>query len=433
MSGFILGLSIGIIIEQTHTLLGLPSVSGSYVQELWGTIEKLPDTSAATLAVGAICLGLLLLMRFTLPRWPRALIVMALAIVVVDSFDLDQHGVVTTGRVSTGLFSIGAPGIGWSDVDSLLVGALSVIVVGYSESLAAARSMSSKHGYEIDPNQELIAQGMSCGTAGLLGGFPVDGSLSKTSVADTAGQRSQMASLINALFVLLTILLLASLFEKLPSATLAAVVIDAMIGLVTFGQLRRYYRVNRWDWLFFMGAMGGILFFGIIQGIAIGVVLSLLLLIARSSQTSVRRVGREPESGVYHDVEDRDGLVITPGVLVARVDGPLFFADADRFRTRVRELVQSVGDLTAVVVDAESVHLSDTDGADIITQVAGELRTKDTALVLARVHPEVLELWRRAGVIDAIGDDAVFESVDEAVQTLAERTKNPAGPKGAGA
>ena len=154
--------------------------------------------------------------------------------------------------------------------------------------------MARKHGYEIDTDQELIAQGTASGAAGVVGGFATDGSLSKTSVADAAGQRTQMASLINAVLVLVTMLFLASLFETLPGATLGAVVIDAMLGLITFAELRRYYRVNRADWLFFVGAGLGILFLGITQGILIGVVLSLLLLIARSSRTSIRQLEREP-------------------------------------------------------------------------------------------------------------------------------------------
>jgi SulP family sulfate permease len=340
MAGFVLGFSIGIIIDQTHSLLGVPKPSGSYAQELWGTIKEIPDTSGATFVVGAASLTFLLALRYTMPRLPRALMVMALAIFAVKAFDLEQHGVAVTGDIPTGLFDVGAPGIGWGDSDALLLGALSVVFVGFSESLAAARAMSSKHRYEIDANQELIAQGMASGAAGFVGGFPLDGSLSKTSVADVAGQRTQMASLVNAVFVLLTILFLASVFETLPSATLSAVVIDAMLGLVKFGPLVRYYRVNRWDWIFFMGAMAGILCFGIIQGVVIGVVLSLLLLIARSSQASVRRLGRAPESGIYHDILDREGLELPTGIVIARVDGPLFFADADRFRSSVRDLLR---------------------------------------------------------------------------------------------
>ena len=404
MAGFILGFSIGIVIDQSAKLFGVEVDSGTYMQELLRTIEALPDTSATTLAVGAGSLALLLMMRYRLPKWPRALIVMALAIIAVDLFDLTSHGVAVTGNVPTGLFSVGLPDVGWSETSALVVGALSVIFVGYSESLAASRTMAEKHRYEIDPNQELIAQGAACGASGLVGGFVVDGSLSKTSVADAAGQRSQVASLINALFILLTILLLASLFEKLPSATLGAVVIDAMVGLITFVHLRRYYRVNRADWVFFMGAGLGILFFGIIQGILIGVVLSLLLLIARSSRTSVRRLGYDPDTHAYHASARSDGLETTPGVLIARIDGPLFFADADRFRTSVQELAREDGRPNKVVIDADAVHFTDTDGADTLIQVARALQSQGAALTLAQVHPPVLALWRRAGLVDVIGD-----------------------------
>ena len=418
MAGFILGFSIGIIIDQSHKLFGVDAVSGTYAQELWGTIKELGDTSLTTLAVGAGSLVVLLAMRQWLPKWPRALIVMAVAIIAVKALDLTSHGVAVTGDVPTSLFSVGLPGVGWSETAALAVGALSVIFVGYSESLAAARTMASKHGYEIDTNQELIAQGMANGASGMIGGFVVDGSLSKTSVADTAGQRTQMASLINAGFILLTILVLASLFEDLPSATLGAVVIDAMVGLVTFVDLRRYYRVNLADWVFFMGAGLGILFAGIIQGILIGVVLSLLLLIARASRTSVRRLGYDPGSGTYHAVARTDGLKTTPGIVVARVDGPLFFADADRFRTRIQELAGEDGSPKGVVIDADAVHLTDTDGADILIQVARELQSHGASLELAQVHPRTLELWRRAGLMDVVGEDAVFETVQDAVDAL---------------
>jgi sulfate permease, SulP family len=244
LGGFILGFAIGIIIDQSYKLLGVDKVAGTYAQELIGTIKEIPDTSLTTFAVGATSLVALLLMGRFLKRWPRALIVMALSILAVSVFDLADQGVQVTGAVPTGLFSIGLPGVGWSELGALLAGALSVVFVGFSETLAAAKAMAIKHRYEIDPDQELIAQGMACGAAGLVGGFATDGSLSKTSVADAAGQKSQMASLINALFVLLTMLFLASLFENLPAATLGAVVIDAMLGVVTFGPMRRYFKVN---------------------------------------------------------------------------------------------------------------------------------------------------------------------------------------------
>lgn len=417
MAGFVLGFSLGIIIDQVQKLLGVSASGRSYLAELWDTLGQLPDTSVTTLAVGAGSLAVLLLLRYRLPRWPRALIVMVLAILAVEAFDLSAHGVAITGHVPTGLFSIGLPDIGAGHLGALLTGALAVVFVGFSESLAAARAMATKHGYDIDPNQELIAQGMSCAASGVVGGFAVDGSLSKTSVADSAGQQSQMASLVNAALVLLTLLFLAGLFENLPGATLGAIVIDAMLGLVHLRDTRRYYAVNRSDWVFFMGAMVGILTVGIIVGILIGVVLSLLLLIARSSQTSVRPLGRERVSGDYHDAQRHEGLENEPGVVVVRVDGPLFFADADRFRTRVQELTDREPDLTGVVLDAEAIYLTDTDGADMVLQVAAELQSRGARLVFARVHPPVAALWERAGITDLRSIDG-FDSVAAAVRAL---------------
>ena len=288
--------------------------------------------------------------------------------------------------------------------------------------------MARKYRYELDTNQELVAQGMANGAAGLVGGFVVDGSLSKTSVADGAGQKSELASLINAVFILATMLFLATLFESLPGATLGAVVIDAMVGLITFAPLKRYYRVNRSDWLFCMGAGVGILFFGIIAGILIGVTLSLVMLIARASQTNIRRLERDPTSGTYHDVSRHEGLEPEPGIVIARVDGPLFFADADRFRARMHELVRKEEATTGVVLDAEAIHLTDTDGADILIQVQEELQAQGTAFALARVHPPVLALWQRAGLTAAVGDGGVFETVRDAVHALSDRSLEKRGP-----
>jgi sulfate permease, SulP family len=429
MAGFILGFSLGIIIEQSHKLLGVEDVSGTYLEELVETVRAIPDTNAATLAVGAASLAALLVMRRLRARWPRALIVMVLSILSVNAFDLTDHDVAVTGDVPTGLFSIGLPGVSWDEWSALLVGALSVVFVGFSETLGSARAMALKHGYEIDPDQELVAQGAACGAAGFVGGFATDGSLSKSSVADAAGQRTQMAALINAAFVLLTMLVLASLFENLPAATLGAVVIDAMVGLIELGPIRRYLRVNRPDWVFAMGAMIGILAFGIMQGILIGVVLSLLLLVARSSKPGIRRLGRDAESGAYVDLASRDRVEMTPGVLVIRLDGPLFFADANRFRDAVKQMTRAAGEpvqpVRAFVVDADAISLTDTDGADTVTQIAGELQSQGIELALARVQPEILELWTRAGTIDAVGRDRVFDTVRQAVATCVDPVPRP--------
>ncbi len=420
MGGFVLGFSIGIIIDQSYKLLGVPKVDGSYIEVLWGTIKELPDTSLTTLALGSACLAMLLLMRYRFSPLPRALIVVVLSIVAVQLLDLTAHGVAVTGPVPTGLFSVGLPGVGWEYADSLLFGALAVIFVGYSESLAAARAMATKHSYTIDPNQELIAEGAASMAAGVVGGYPTDGSLSKTSVADAAGQRTQMASILNAALVLLTMLFFASLFEDLPAAALGAIVIDAMISLMSFSEMRRYWRVSRADFLFFTSAMAGILFVDIIHGILIGVVLSLLMLIARASKSPIRRLARDPKDGSYVDVGLHDRLEIASNVLTLRLDGPLFFADAQRFKESVRDMIDAASEPPeAIALDADSISLTDTDGADALIELATELRDmRSLRFAVARVQPPVWQLWERAGIASVVFDGRCFDTVHAAVDAL---------------
>jgi MFS superfamily sulfate permease-like transporter len=227
-----------------------------------------------------------------------------------------------------------------------------------------------------------------------------------------------MASLINAVMVLATMLFLAALFTDLPGAALGAVVIDAMVGLITLADGRRYYRINRADWTFFVAAGLGILFFGIITGIVIGVVLSLLLLITRASNPGVRVLGKRPGSDAYLDVTRHEGLATTPGIIVVRIDGPLFFANANRFRDTVRELVAAAAEpVRALVIDAEAISQTDTDGADILTELAHELGRRKITLALARVESRISDLWERAGALEAVGTP-VFHTTSEAVEAL---------------
>ncbi len=430
MAGFILGFSIGIIIGQSYKLLGVDSVDGSYWEQLIGTIEEIPDTNGTTLLLGATALVVLLAMRRFTPRLPRALIVMVLSIIAVSVFNLADEGVAITGDVPTGLFSIGIPTGVWGDISALLIGALSIVFVGYSETLASGRAMAAKHGYEIDPDQELVAEGFACAGAGLTGSYATDGSLSKTSVADAAGQRSQMASLINAVFMLLTMLFLAGLFKNLPDAVLGAVVIDAMIGLITVADFRRYYRVNRADWVFFMAAGLGIIFLSITAGIAVGVILSLLLLIARASSPALRRLGHDPDSRSYFDPERHPHAVVDDDALVVRLDGPLFFANANRFRSGIDDMLRECDPQPSVVVaDMEAVSQSDTDGADVLISLAEQMSARDIWFGLARVEGAVLDLWKRAGAIDAVGADRVFaDAVDAVVAGRAAREHHPPAP-----
>ena len=383
LGGFILGFAIGIVIDQAPKLFGVEAGDGTYFEDLIDLIKSIPDTALTTLAVGAV-------------RWRSCCDALSAPEVAASAargrardrghsaLDLANEGVAITGEVPTGLFEVGLPGVGWSEAGTLVVGGA---LGDLRRLLGDARGgplVSRKHGYEIDPDQELIAQGVACGAAGFVGGFVNDGSLSKTSVADVAGQRTQMASLINAAMVLLTMLFLASLFKDLPAAALGAVVIDAMVGLITFTEMKRYYRVNRPDWVFFIAAMAGILFFGIIAGIVIGVVLSLLLLIGRASKPGLRLLGKHPtrtrtstSTGTRTSGDARGGRRPPRRAALLRRCEPV--------PRRVSELVEDArGRCTPSSSTPSPISQTDTDGADILIEIAGELESEGASLALAR-------------------------------------------------
>lgn len=428
LEGFIFGFGIGLTFDQLHKILGVPKVDGSYVQVLIGTLEELPETNPTTLAIGVAAIALLLAMRRFAPRLPRALIVVILGIIVSVAIDAPADGVAVVGTVPTGLPSLALPAFPIDEIPTLILGALAVIFVGYSESLAAASNQASKHGYEINPSQEMVAQGAATGLSGLLGGYVVDGSLSKTSVADLAGQKTQMGSLVAAAGIVLTLLILAPLFTDLPEAVLGAVIIDAAIGLIKVDVARRFARTSRRDFAAFLAAALGLLFIGVLAGVLIGVVLSLVLLIAAVSTPPVRRLGFDRAHDVYVDADRYPTAETAPGIVVVEVSGALFFADARPFRDAVMPMATRPG-VHCLVVDLGPSTFIDLDGADILTKVAEELGRRGVAVVLARVDDDRLDLLEQAGTVATIGGrDRIFPSVREAVAAQAGRAQPAADP-----
>jgi high affinity sulfate transporter 1 len=418
LDGFVFAFGIGLMVDQSHKLLGVPKVEGSYWNVLVGTLKELGQTNVYALAVGVGALVLLLLMRRFAPRLPRALIVVVLGILVATLLPLNtDHGVKIVGTVPTGLPSLAVPAAPPSDWGTLLIGALAVIFVGFSETLAAGRDVASKHDYELDVSQEMVAQGMACGAASLMGGYVVDGSLSKTTVADLAGQKTQMASLFTAGFILLTVLFLAALFTNLPEAVLGAVVIDAAVGLVKVPVLRRVRSTSRVDFAAYVAAGLGLFFVGILVGVLLGVVLSLLLLIWAVSKSPVRRMGLDAKENVYVDLETHPDAVAPDGVLVAEIAGPLFFADAAPFRQAVLNMVAEQGP-HAVVIDLGSASQMDMDGAEVLTKLHEELERRSIEVVVARAPNSARPLLRKVGTEAAIGKENFFITVRDAVAAV---------------
>jgi SulP family sulfate permease len=416
LAGFVFGFGIGLIVDQTPKILGVPKPAGSYFQVLIGTIKAIPETSIPTLIVGVCSIILLLLMRRYLPRWPRTLMVVILGIIVSSLFGLADYGVSVVGTIPSGLPSLAWPGFPHVGLASLIMGSLAVIFIGYSESLAAAKEEGTKYGYEIDASQEMIAQGMANTASGLLGGFAVEGSLSKTAVSDMAGQKTQLASLLTAVLMLVTILFLAGLFTSLPHAVLGAVVIDAGISLVKIKELQ-HYRLNRIDFSAFLATAIVVFFVGVLQGVIMGVVLALLLLIASASRSPVRLMAFDKSNNVYVEADRYPQAEIIPGIVVAAIHGPLFFADADNFRNSVMQMVEEYQP-SAVVIDMGAVMMLDMDGDKILARLSRELRMRNIQFLLVRVGRDKHELMRKTGTLEVIGSHNIYETTRTAVADI---------------
>jgi sulfate permease, SulP family len=415
LEGFIIAVGFGLIVDQLPKILGIEKTEGSYWNVLVGVLKDLGLTNSATLVVGVVAVGLLLLMRFKAPKLPRSFIVVLLGILATPWLDLTAHGVDVVGEVPTGLPSLALPGgFSISEWLSMVVGALAIILVSYSESIATATDTAARHQQDFSPNQELIAQGAAWVGSSLVGGFPGCGSLSKTAVAESSGQKTQLAGLTVAALTILTLLFLAGLFSDLPQAVLGAVVVDAALGLIHFKVAARFFTTSKRDFVAFAATAIGLFFVGVVAGIVFGVVVSLLLLIFRASKSPLRRMAYDAEGDVYVEADSHPEATTPEDVLVIKVNGALFFADAASFRAGLLELLAASA-ATTVVVDLEATPVIDLDAADMLTKVHGQLAGRGVRLLLAHADTAELEMLRRAGTLAAIGEKNVFETVRAAV------------------
>ena len=427
MKGFIIGLALTIIAGQLPKILGVPKGEGDFFRQIGHLIAHLGDTSGLTLVVGATSLAAVLVLRRWVPLVPGSLAVVLLSILAVSVFHLEAHGLEIVGHIDSGLPHLGVPSVPRAQDWLQLVGpAVGVLLVGYAEALGAAKTYAAREGYDIDPNRELLGMGAANLGSGLASGMVVNGSLSKTAVNGGAGAKSQASGLVAAALTVVTLLFLTGLFEKLPEATLAAVVIAAVIELVDIPSLVRLYRVwtgrlggiygwaARADFLAATAALLGVLIFDTLPGLFIGIVVSLILLLYRSSRPHVARLSTEG-GGAWVDVERHPDLVPDPAVVVLRVEAGLYFANADHVRAAVRAAVddQTVG----LVVDAQTAPYIDVTATEMLAQVARDLERRHVRLGVAHPIGQTRDVLRQAA--EEYGATiSVYPTIDEAVAQL---------------
>ncbi len=421
MDGFVTGLAIFVAVGQLNKLFGVEKGEGNTIVKIVDIIKQLPEANWVAFAVGATSLALL----FLLPRWnkriPAGLVVLFGYIALSTALNLNgSYGVDVVGSVPSGLPMLSLPKVPLSTFAAMVLPAIGILLVAYSEALGVAREIAEKHGYEIDPDQELNAHALVNMVSSLFGGMIAGGGMSGSAVKEGAGAHSQVANLVTWGATVLTILFLTPLFTNLPEAVLAALIIHAVWHLIVARKLQHVLLVSRTEFWLGVITFAGVLLIDVLQGMIIGLVCSLLLVVYRSSRPHISSLGRIPGiPGAYADMIRHPENEPVPGVLILRLDAPLYYANALTVQDRVKTLVDETYPLPrAIILDAPAQEELDVTSAEMLKGLVKGLQDKGVAVYLAEMHAPASEFSRRIGLADLIGEDHVFPTVDTAVRSL---------------
>ena len=416
--GFKAGAGISIAVTQLPSAFGVPGGGEHFFGRIATLAHQLGDTNPVVLAMSMGALALLLLGERLLPGRPVALAVVVLSIVVTTFFGLQQHGIVTVGAIPAGLPAIGLPGIRPSDVDGAIPLAGACLLLGYVEGVSAARALASKHGYEVDVRRELLALGGANLLTGLGHGYPVAGGLSQSAVNEQAGARSRLALVVASITLGVCLVFLTGLLRNLPKAVLAAIVLVAVKGLIDLGEIRNLRRVSRLEFRIAMTALVGVLLLGILKGVLLAVVGSILLLLHRVAVPHVALLGRIPGTNRFSDLARHPDNERIARVAIFRVEGPLLYFNVEHVLAEVLKHVNAEKDVVLVVFDLSTSPYVDLAGARMLEKLSGELAERDAVLRLAEAHAEVRDILRAEGVEGKAGAISRRTSVEELVGTL---------------
>jgi high affinity sulfate transporter 1 len=413
--GFKAGAGLTIIMTQLPSLFGVSSDGQNFFERAALLAGHLGQTNFLVLTLGAIAILVLLLGERFLPGRPVALGVVAVAIIAASVFGLPALGVPTTGEVPGGLPSLAGPAMRLRDVEGLFPLAAGCLLLAYVEGVSAARTLAATHGYTVDPRQEFLGIGAANLAAALGHGYPVAGGLSQSAVNDRAGARTPLALVFASLTLALCLLFLTGLLANLPKAVLAAVVLTAVIGLIDVAGLFRMWRISKLDFYAAMIALGGVLLLGILQGILLAALASVLMLLARASQPHVAFLGRIPGTNSYSDIARHPENEPLRGLIVFRPEASLLYVNADSILESVLERVRkpAPSDVRLVICDLSASPYIDLAGSRMLHQLHGQLASRDIALRIVGARGRVRDLLRAEGIDEKVGGLDRLQTLDD--------------------
>ncbi|RRJ33999.1 SulP family inorganic anion transporter [Halocatena pleomorpha] len=412
LTGFSTGAALFIISTQLEALVGITGATGPFYERLWFVLTHLTSIHPLTAAVGVGGIVLLLLGKRYLPRVPTAIVVVLLSIVFVPMVNLGSRGVGVVGPIPSGLPSPVVPPLAPSLVLRLLPVALALFLLSYVEGMGAVETFAQRNRYRADANQELLATGVMNIAAGLGQGFTVGGSMSRSALNDAVGARTPLTNGIVAVILVVVLVFLTEVFTNLPKTILAAIVIVAVTDLIDVSALQRLYRVDILEFTTAIAALGGVLVFGILYGLFIGVLVSLLAVVGRATYPHTAELGRVPDSDAFSDLSRRPSNSRISGVLVYRVNAELFFANVPTVRS---DLIAKINDhpspIDLVVFDLRSSPTVDLTAADMLLTLYEDLAMRDIDFRLAEADGTVRDVLTAARPDHPLCETALNERV----------------------
>jgi len=413
--GFKAGAALTIAMTQLPKLFGVPGGGDHFFERVWVLASQLPDTNPVVLAVGVAAIVLLVLGDKLLPARPVALGVVVASIIALSATPLSQYAFKTVGVLPAGLPALALPELRPRDVDGVIHLAFACFLLAYIEGVSAPRTLAQKHGYEIDPRQELLALAVANCAAGLGNGYPVAGGLSQSVVNDKAGARTPLALVFASIVIAACLLFLTGLLRSLPEVVLAAIVLVAVKGLVNLTELRRVWVLSRMEFGVAMSALAGVLLLGILKGVLLAALFSMVLLIRRVARPHVARLGRVPGTRRYSDIARNPDNEDVPGVVIVRVEASLLYFNVAHVQDQVRRyLAAARNGLRLVVWDLSTSPYVDIAGARMLGDIHRQLAARGVALRLVEARASVRDLIREE-IGMGVGEISRRISVDDAI------------------
>ena len=425
--GYINGIALTVLISQLPKLFGFSVEGEGPLRSLWAIARGILEgkISWAAFAVGLGTLLTILLLQSN-KRLPGILIAVVGATAVVSALDLGtRYEVATLGHLPQGLPGFTIPLIGYGDIVPVLIGGGAIALVSFADTSVLSRAYSARLGTHVDPNKEMVGLGAANLATGFFQGFPISSSSSRTPVAEAAGARSQLTSVVGALAIALLLLVAPNLLQHLPTAALAAVVIASAIGLIEVADLKRIYRIQRWEFWLSIACLVGVAVFGVIPGIGLAIAIAIIEFLWDGWRPHSAVLARVQGVKGYHDITRYPASRQIPGLVLFRWDAPLFFANAEFFKERALDAVAtSPTPVRWLVVAAEPVTSVDVTAADMIAELDEVLRAQAIEFCFAELKDPVKDKLKRFGLFTKLGENYFFPTLGAAVSRYLETNKD---------